>query len=196
MGKSEQSQRCLGREFQRVGVATQKALSPDWFRSVAYWDILMVNTDNMILGCPVKLRTKMLFLSSISHLPIFLLLVQVLAKSVFQTLSQFFPGIPRRPQARWDVQSNPPSILDLLPFGCAWKASKGRCPAWSDAHATADAYNILSFLPISVPIFPSHCGKDPRPCDLSQTGQVSNNKNIKRKKKCSLRNLSLSLLTE
>lgn len=137
------------------------------------------------------------YLSSISHRSISLLLVQLLAKSGFQmsllldTFSQLYPGILRRPQARWDVQSNPPSILDLLPLGCAWKASKGRCPAWSDAHATADAYCILSLLPISVPIFLSHCGKDPRPCDLSQTGQVSNNKNIKKKKV-----LSAELLSE
>lgn len=154
-----------------------------------YWNVQFQFSSSFALS--------LLLLSSISHRPISLL--QVLAKWVFQmslwleTLSQFYPGIPRRPQARWDVQSNPLSILDLLPFGCAWKASKGRCPAQSDAHATADASNILCFLPVSVTIFPWHCGEDLRPCDLSHTGQVSNNKNIK---KIFKKGLSAELLSE
>lgn len=54
-------------------------------------------------------------------------------------------------------------------------------------------HSLFLFL---VPIFPSHRGKGPRPRDSSQTGQVSNNKNIKKKKKCSVQNFCLSLLTE
>lgn len=72
-------------------------------------------------------------------------------------------------------------VLDLLPFGCAWKASKGRCPAWSDAHAAADAYNILSFY-FLYPFFHHIVAKTRGRAIHLRLGRFQTIKNIKKKK--------------
>lgn len=171
-------------------------------KTAAYCHILLINSDAMILECPVSVRTRLHFTSI--HFSSSYLCGAGVATGGWACV----PDVPLAgyafPILPWEPEASPGQMgrtvkslqrfLDLLPFGCAWEASKGRCPAWSDAHAAADAYNIPSFY-LLYPFF-HHVVARTRGCAIHlRLGRFQTIK-IYRKKKCSVQNLCLGLLTE